>query len=468
MKKLDNRNVDTQRIKLNDYQAEFLQCKKRFPALISSIGTGKTFMLLLKCWLFCQEFPNSKALIVRQEFTDLRDSTMSDFENYFNVKVGSDKNFKFTNGSEIMFRHGAELNVLKNLNLNFIGIEQAEEFETADTFDFLRDRLRRQSSPYRQLCIIANARGHNWIWKRWIDSCYKDNIEVLDEEKGTAVYHNSDYVGVTANTLANKHNLPLDFINDLMSMESEAENHFKQYVMNSFEDLEEDDYLFNLEDLEACRKVDFLYAGHYDIVIGVDIARYGGDSSVATILQFRGGKNWEVMKRVVWKKKDLMDSVGRIVELKGRYKPAVLVVDGDGIGAGVVDRLNQIGQNVVEFRGGKKSVEEEDYFNTRAEAYCKLKQATVDRNIKIPMQDILDSMQTIKFKFDSKGRKQIISKEQMKKEGLSSPDEADSLMMAFFGARFLGDKDYDDSLHTEFVAPATSSKQCLFTISGMK
>lgn len=51
--------------------------------------------------------------------------------------------------------------------------------------------------------------------------------------------------------------------------------------------------------------------------------------------------------------KDLMDSVGRIVELKGRYKPAVLVVDGDGIGAGVVDRLNQIGQNVVEFRGGK-------------------------------------------------------------------------------------------------------------------
>lgn len=147
------------------------------------------------------------------------------------------------------------------MNLNFIGIEQAEEFETADTFDFLRDRLRRQSSPYRQLCIIANARGHNWIWKRWIDSCYKDNIEVLDEEKGTAVYHNSDYVGVTANTLANKHNLPLDFINDLMSMESEAENHFKQYVMNSFEDLEEDDYLFNLEDLEACRKVDFYMQG---------------------------------------------------------------------------------------------------------------------------------------------------------------------------------------------------------------
>ena len=465
MAKLDNRKVDTQRIKLNVYQAEFIKSEKRFPALISSIGTGKTFMLLLKCMSFSEQFPGSKSLIIRKEFTDLRDSTMSDFETYFGVKIGSDKNYKLANGSEIMFRHGGEFNVLKNLNLNFIGIEQAEEFDDPDAFDFLRDRLRRKDSPYRQFCIIANARGHNWIWKRWIDSAEK--VDVLNAETGERIYHTRDYFGVTANTLANKHNLPDDFIADLMSMETEAPNHFQQYVMNSFEQLEEDDYLFNLEDLENCLKVEFLYNGYYDIVMGVDIARYGSDSSVATILQYRGGKKWEQIHRVEWNKKDTMESVGRIIELKGRYKPAVLVIDGDGIGAGVVDRLNEVGLRVIEFRGGQKAKLSEEYFNKRTEAYCSLRECVSRTDMKLKNKEITGSLQTIRYKFDSKGRKQIVSKEQMKKDGNHSPDDADSLMMAWYGTDLVGNKDYDSNV-TTFSRPTYAPKQSLFGIAGMK
>ena len=74
-------------IKLIPAQEKFLQSAKRFPCFIGGIGTGKTYMLLLKIWRFCETFPNTRALVVRREYTDLRDSTMSDFRKYFEVEV---------------------------------------------------------------------------------------------------------------------------------------------------------------------------------------------------------------------------------------------------------------------------------------------------------------------------------------------------------------------------------------------
>ena len=129
-------------ITLKPFQYDFVFSEERFPALIAGIGTGKTYMLLLKIWNFLSNHPNCLGLICRKEYTDLHDSTMKDFTRYFGVTADSNKEFKFPNGSVLMFRHAAEVEVLKNINLSIFGIEQAEEFETDEQFIFLRDRLR--------------------------------------------------------------------------------------------------------------------------------------------------------------------------------------------------------------------------------------------------------------------------------------------------------------------------------------
>ena len=153
----------TTEIRLNKYQEEFLFCKRRYPCIIAAVGTGKTFVGLLKMWKFCEKYPNSLFMLVRKEYTDLRDSTLKDMRNYFGVDFDSNKEYHFPNGSVIMARHGAELAVLKNVNLSGFLIEQAEEFDDDEVFTYLRDRLRRQTSPYRQGLLIANARAHNWL-----------------------------------------------------------------------------------------------------------------------------------------------------------------------------------------------------------------------------------------------------------------------------------------------------------------
>ena len=423
---------DVLRIELQHYQDKFIFSKSRYPAIIGGVGTGKTLALLLKAYLFCQDYPNALALIVRREYTDLRDSTIKDFERYFGVKINSDKEYEFPNKSKIMFRHGdmSDINVLKNINLSFIGIEQAEEYESAEIFDFLRDRLRRQTTPYRQMCIIANANGHNWIYDRWIANA---KIKKYDLKTGQNDYDCDDYQCWTANSFANEAILPADFIADLRKMEIEAPNHYAQYVMNSFDEKDADDYLFRQAELDACTSLPISTSGNGYVIMGVDLARFGKDLCVASILENSGPYKWNMLAVESWKNADLMYSTGKIIDLAKRYCASQVIVDGDGLGAGVVDRLKESNINVKEFRGGMTANSQEDFINIRSEGYFKLKNLVVNQYIKLTDRTTIGELLNIRYSFDSKGRKRIISKDELRKVGIKSPDYADALMMGITG-----------------------------------
>jgi len=449
-------------------QDKFLFSMERFPAMISAIGTGKTMCLLLKIKLFCEQFPDTLALVVRSQFTDLRDSTISDFETYFKVKINvADKSFSFPNGSKILFRHGAELNVLKNLNLSIVGIEQAEEFEEDSTFDFLRDRLRRQNAPIRQLCLIANARGHNWIWQRWVNNA--EEVTELDKETGQWEFKKDGYHATTANSFANEKNLPADFIADLKAMETESPNHYKQFVMNSFEELEEDDLLFTFPELTECKNLDLITRQGFGARIGgFDIARYGNDKCSAVIIEQKNSTMWEQIVRETWAKKDLMDSTGRILDFKSRYQLNLAVIDGDGMGAGVVDRLKeQIRTGIIEYRGGMVSHRPEDFINRRTENYLYVKELVERRWLKLNSDEIINQLLTIRFRFDSKGKKHLLTKEQMKKNGVSSPDDSDALMMACSAIKSI-DRMLQNNQRTRARFPGFYKEQDVFSIGGIR
>lgn len=79
------------------------------------------------------------------------------------------------------------------------------------------------------------------------------------------------------------------------------------------------------------------------------------------------------------------------------------------------------------------AINSEDYVNLRAEGYWGLRERFREGIIDIDFddEDLVAQLVDIKTKPSSTGRIQIESKEQMKKRGKSSPDEADALMLAF-------------------------------------
>lgn len=202
---------------------------------------------------------------------------------------------------------------------------------------------------------------------------------------------------------------------------------------------EADDYLFNHRELDACREVDLMDRGQTpDVITAFDIARFGEDKCIGAVLERMTATRFQLSHIERWGKKDLMETTGRIMDVRANYHPAITVVDGDGIGAGVCDRLRENHIDLVEFRGGHEPVNKDKFLNKRAEGYGDLKNLISRGLIRITQDSILEELGTIRFKFDSYGRMAIISKEEMKKKGIKSPDEADALMMAVSEIKNIG------------------------------
>lgn len=404
-------------IRLKPFQDHFLFSEKRFPAMVAAIGTGKTFMLLLKAWKYCETNPDSLWLIVRREYTDLRDSTIKDFQTYFGVTVDSNKEYHFPNGSVIMFRHGDELNVLKNINLSGASIEQAEEFDTEEIFMFLRDRLRRANGPYRQLCIIANAAGHNWVWRLWINNPSSNDYDVTQ-----------------ANTFDNADNLPDDFIADLRTMEKEAPSHYRRFVLNSHEETDTDDNVFSWESIQYSISQEMTPVGMQRRIMGEDVARYGADEIVYTLLESRGPVRWEQILIEGLMKKGIDETVGKTLAMQKEFEIDAVAVDDDGVGGGVTDLIQGNVFEVYPFNAQEASLNPK-YANRRTEAMFKVRDWMDKGWLKIMNdQKLHEQLMTIRYTYNSKGQRVLISKEVLKRQGIKSPDRADALMIAVFFA----------------------------------
>jgi len=397
-----------------EFQEKFLFSEKRFPAFVAGWGTGKTLFGILRGMICSEKVPDNLGVIVRKNFTDLRDSTMNDFERYTGLKVDTNKEVMLPNKSKIMFRHGTELDVLKNINLGWFMLEQAEEFETEEQFEFLRGRLRRSNVPFHTGFIIANTLGHNWIWRLWKNSLAGDEYELAE-----------------ATTFNNAENLPKSFIEDLKRMEAESPHHYARYVMNSWDDLEEQDNLIPYEFITRGLNKGFFPMVDGGIVVAVDIARFGDDETVFTAIQKCSPTHWKQIFQESYRHRDLMQTAGRAIDLKRSFNAEYLVIDDDGLGGGVSDRIIEQDIPVVRFNANEKPVRE-GFYNKRIEQYWKLRELLRQDFLELYVDDELhQQLSSLKYRFKSaNGVKFLETKDEAKKRGVKSPDRADALMMA--------------------------------------
>nr|BDD44711.1 hypothetical protein 17 [bacterium] len=435
-------------IKLQPYQDKFLFSKARYPCLIGGVATGKTMVMLMKCWRYCEEFPDSLCLVVRKTFRDLQDSTMADFQRYFGVKADSNGDYIFPNGSKIMFRHSEQLSTIKNLNLSCFFIEQAEEIQR-EAFTMLRDRLRRETVPgaYRQGVLICNSAGHNWIYQDWISDPPSKEYEV-----------------VLADTFMNSENLPQDFLADLRTMEQEAPHHYRRFVMNDFSELESDDMLFTGQMVYGSPKLEFTQSGYPTKILGCDVARFGDDSTVFSLIQARDRVRWEQIHQEAWKGKDTMQVCGKIMDLIQQWGIEHVVIDEIGLGSGVVDRLTEQNKcEVYAFNSAKKASQPDQYANQKAEAYFKLREMFSLGHLKIlDDRKLHEELLATRFLYKSNGARQIVSKDQMRKDGLGSPDRAEALCMACFFKDVVIEHEDAGGFAYDYLHPAYSKEEPLF------
>jgi len=161
------------------------------------------------------------------------------------------------------------------------------------------------------------------------------------------------------------------------------------------------------------------------IIIGVDPARFGADATVIAIRQGR-----DIVRIDRHRGDDTMTVVGHIIEAIEEFKPAMVVIDEGGLGAGIVDRLKEQRYKIKGVNFGNKSAQPIMYGNKRAEMWGKMKEWLKSASIpkdRFLKTDLISPM----MKPDSKGTIFLESKKDMKARGLASPDAADAICVTF-------------------------------------
>jgi phage terminase large subunit-like protein len=161
-------------------------------------------------------------------------------------------------------------------------------------------------------------------------------------------------------------------------------------------------------------------------VLGVDVARYGTDRSV---IYLRRGPVIRLFSE--HSKLPTTETTGRVIAAKRETQADEIRVDGVGVGAGVVDQLTEQGLPVLDMQAGARATEPDRFVNQRAEWAWLLRDLLEAGDVDLDPHDdeLAAQLGALKFRYDSKGRIVVESKDEMRKRGLPSPDRADAAIL---------------------------------------
>lgn len=160
--------------------------------------------------------------------------------------------------------------------------------------------------------------------------------------------------------------------------------------------------------------------------LGVDV---GGGGDESTTCQRRGP-----VARIISKDRNpnTMETYGKVRMERRELKASRVKIDSIGIGRGAADQAQLDKEPFVAVNVGMKARDNERFFNLRAEGYWTLRERFERGDIDIDPRDkaLRTQLANIRFK-RSGGRILVESKEDMMRRGMKSPNDADSLMLAY-------------------------------------
>jgi hypothetical protein len=218
------------------------------------------------------------------------------------------------------------------------------------------------------------------------------------------------------------------FVREMQLRYGEDSPAYHVRVLGNFPPREEDTVI-PVELIDGAMHREIKIAKQTRSVWGLDVARMGSDASA--LAKRRGPVVEEIQ---TWKGLDLMQLTGAVVAeyeaLPPSEQPVEILVDSIGLGAGVLDRLRELGLPARGINVAESPALKGTYANLRAELWFKCKAWLGNRDVKIPKDEqLFAELASPRYTFTSSGKMQVESKESMKKRGLPSPDKADALCL---------------------------------------
>ncbi len=403
------------KIRLTDKQRKVFLKKERYLLWGGSSAAGKSFLLSFISLYYALKFEGSVSLIGRKFQSSLAKTTQISFENLVkklpkDYVIRHDKTFgyfEFKNNSRVYFVGLSDshesLEKLRGIEAIFIGVDEAQDFDSNKEFLFLTTRLRQKiegASP--KLLLTTNPNRQKWIIDKWISGRKK-----------------KDFAFVRALPKDNKQNLPRNYLRDQKRVLPELQ--YKILILGSWEDAQVEDCLFKKEEIEEARKREDFKKGR---------TAYGIDTGLRNITAISKKSGNKITLPIVLRDSSIDEFMEKIEEeIKDKNIP--IYIDAIGEGAGVAVVLEREKYNVKRVVQNERALDDSKYFNKRAENYDRLN-LMLNELILPNDQELINQMLNCKKDVSREGKIKIESKAELHNKK-QSPDKLDAVVLVCVG-----------------------------------
>lgn len=228
-------------------QVQLLGASEHEVGMITGYAAGKTRGICAKVIEHCIKYPQAKALVGRKTFLEMVNTVKQPFfvmadqlhragwitkPTNWDYREGTN-NLRFRNGSQIFFSNLDDPIKFRNEEYSLVVVDQAEEI-LEELWETLLARIRWALVPAVgwQAIAAANDEGHNWVWRRFVETtkkhnenpqrCQKDEQCVFLDGHPNEEGEPRDIPCATrrffhGTTLDNKHNLSSRYLASLLS-----------------------------------------------------------------------------------------------------------------------------------------------------------------------------------------------------------------------------------------------------------
>jgi len=421
-------------------QIEAHKCRAKYLLYAGSLGSGKSYFLCAEVIKNAMKYPGNRIVIVRKLLSVMRRTILVTFKKLCPPEIIKRENqssltFELINGSVIIFMEAnisndPNLNKIRGLEIGFFAIDEANEV-AYEVYQILKSRLRwilpNGEKPRYEGRLTSNPEPC-WLIPTFIQST------------------NPDEVYIQALTTDN-YDEDSEYVQNLKEAFKDNPNLLQKYL---YADWSLVDTINQLIPSKAILKAYNEVQTFETISMGIDVARYGDDRTVFTVL-----KNGNIELIETYPKTSITEIITRAIQLINNYgiNSGNVGIDSVGLGAGVIDGLKSQGYDVIGLQGGGRP--EETYtsetfkpYNLRSQMYFELGKDLINGEIgNLTNEGLKLELQAIKYEIYSDKTVKVVSKDAIKKLLGKSPDLADSLVYANWVKNYRG-------IHNLMIVPS--------------
>ena len=396
-----------------------------------SAGGGKSMLACLWLLTMCLKYPGIRTLLGRTTLSALKQTSLVTLFEVFKMSGlianehytfnGQSNTVIFQNKSEIILKDleykpsDPQYDGLAGIEVSCIVIEESSQV-TRMAYNILKSRLRYKLTEFGIIgkILMTTNPSQNFIKKEFYIPYSEGTLEP-----------NKKFI--PSLPLDNPH-LPQTYLDMLNTLPSEQR---KRLLLGDWNYNEELDTLFQFSDIVSSTFKN-TPNGADKKYISIDVARFGGDSTVVTIWA-----GLTIVEIIRYNKLDGDSLYRNITELIAKHgiHPSQVIADSDGVGGFLVDRLR-----CTSFVNNARPLHEQNFTNLKSQCYVKLadliKEGRISINIFDPsiVDELTQQLLAVKLKdVEKDGKIGVIGKDQMKRLlGDRSPDLADSIMLRMY------------------------------------